>query len=59
MEITLQFEIGQKVMIREVQRPGRVDMVQIDSIGVQFRVAYWIDGERKNTWLYFDELDAI
>lgn len=52
------FSIADRVMIKEIQRPGRVEMIQIDSIGVMYRVAYWDNSERKTVWLYSDELEA-
>jgi hypothetical protein len=56
--IKIDFEIGQKVLVREIQRPGRVDMIQIDSVGMQYRIAYWDNSDRKNTWLYADEIES-
>ena len=56
--ITIDFEVGQKVLVKEIQRPGRVDMIQIDSVGIQYRIAYWDNSERKSTWLYADEIES-
>ncbi len=35
------FDLNQRVLIREVQRPGMVEALTIDFLGVQYRVAYW------------------
>lgn len=56
--IEFKFELGQKVMIREIQRPGVVDLLQFDNFGKMCRVAYWDSSERKSTWLYEWELEA-
>lgn len=55
--IEIHFSVGDKVMVKEVQRPGRVDMIQLDSVGLQYRIAYWDNSERKNAWLYADEIE--
>lgn len=52
------FDLNQKVLIREVQRPGMVEALTIDFLGVQYRVAYWDNGDRKTVWLKQDELEA-
>ena len=51
------FDIGDKVTISEVDRPGRVEALMIDFLGPQYRVAYWDHGERKTVWLRADELN--
>lgn len=56
--ITFTFSLGDKVMVREIQRPGRVELVQLDMLGTMYRVAFWDNAERKSVWLYADELEA-
>jgi hypothetical protein len=51
------FDLGDRVIIREVQRPGMVESLTIDFLGVQYRVAYWDNSERKTAWLKADELE--
>ena len=51
------FDLGDKVIIREVQRPGMIEALTIDFLGVQYRVAYWDNSERKVVWLKDDELN--
>lgn len=48
--------IGDKVMLAEIQRPGRVDQSTVDFSGVMYRVAYWDNSERKTVWVYADEI---
>lgn len=51
------FSIADRVMIKEIQRPGRVEMIQMDLLGVTYRIAYWDNSERKSIWLYPDEIE--
>jgi hypothetical protein len=51
-------DLNDKVIIREIQRPGRVEAVMIDFLGVQYRVAYWDNSKRESSWLTADELEA-
>ena len=55
--LELSFDLGQKVMVKEIQRPGRVEIAQLDNLGLMYRVSYWDNGERKSTWLYPDEIE--
>lgn len=50
------FDIGDPVIIKEVQRPGRIELIQCDYLGTQYRVAYWDNSDRRSVWLYGDEL---
>lgn len=58
MTIETPINLGDRVLIKEVQRPGKVDIVQVDSVGTTYRVAYWDNGDRKVAWLYAEELEA-
>ena len=51
------FNLNDRVMVREVQRPGKVDALMVDYLSVQYRVSYWDNSERKSAWLNADELD--
>lgn len=52
------FDIGQKVLIREIQRPGRVIALMIDFTGVNYRVQFWNNSEYRTEWLMADELET-
>lgn len=52
------FDLGCNVMIREIQRPGRIVGLLVDYLGPQYEVAYWDEGERQSAWLTVDELEA-
>lgn len=52
------FDLNEQVMVREIQRPGKIEALMIDFLGVQYRVAYWDNSERKTVWLHEEELAA-
>lgn len=52
------FDLNQRVLIREIQRPGRVEALMVDFLGPQYRVAFWDNGDRHTAWLPADELEA-
>lgn len=51
------FDINAKVLIKEIQRPGKVAAIIIDFLGTQYKVDYWDNSERKSVWLPADELE--
>lgn len=51
------FDLNERVIIKEVQRPGVIEGLLIDFLGVQYRVAYWDNSERKTVYLKADELE--
>jgi len=53
------FDLGDKVIISEVQRPGTIESLLIDFLGPQYRVAYWDNSKRETVWLKADELFHI
>jgi len=55
---TFKFDLGSRVIIREIQRPGRVEALMVDFLGPQYRVAFWDNSKRETAWLGPDELDA-
>jgi hypothetical protein len=59
MTVEFRFELKQRVLVKEIQRPGRIDMIQIDNLGVMYRVAVWDNGERKQIWLFDDEIEEF
>ena len=52
------FSLNQNVLIKEVQRPGKIEALTIDFLGPQYRIAYWDNSERKTVWLHEDEIQA-
>lgn len=58
MNAPFAFALNDRVMVQEIDRPGRVAAIMIDGLGVQYLVNYWNDGERKSVWVQADELEA-
>lgn len=52
------FNISERVLIREIQRPGKIEALMIDFLGVQYRVSYWDNSKRESLWLSAEELEA-
>ena len=55
-DIHVKFDLKDRVLIREVQRPGVVDAITLDYLGIQYRVAYWDNSKRETVWLPEEEL---
>ncbi len=52
------FDLNDRVLINEIQRPGKIDGLMIDYLGPQYRVVYWDNSERKVAWLNAEEISA-
>lgn len=50
--------IGAHVKIVETDHPGIVTGLLMDSLGDQYRVVWWNNGERKQEWLYSYEIEG-
>ncbi len=57
ISVDFAFKVGDKVRVREIDRPGMVDLMQYDNAGPMYRVCYWDNCERKTTWCYDWELE--
>jgi hypothetical protein len=58
---TIEFRYGplDRVLVKEVNRPGVVDAVCMDIQGQMFKVVYWYDGERRAEYMHDWELEPI
>jgi hypothetical protein len=54
-----QFSICDTVWIKDINTRARVELLQVDFIGIQYRVSYWLNGKRENTWVYADEITEL
>lgn len=52
------FDLGDRVLIKEIQRPGKIESLMIDFIGVQYRVGFWDNSKRETVWLSAEELES-
>lgn len=56
MTITFKFELGQKILIREISEAGTIRAAKVDSFGIQYFVTYWLNGKQEDGYLFEDEL---
>ena len=54
----MEFELGQRVRIVELECTGRVMSIWIGEVGTQFKVRYFWSGEAKEVYFFADELNA-
>ena len=57
--VDFEFGLGDAVMVKALELPGRVDSLSAASDGMTYRVVYWCNGERKAEWLYGWEIGAM
>ena len=57
--VVFMFKIKQRVVIRPIGVEGVVDGFLHDGLGNQVRVCYWWDGERRQEFMYEDEVREI
>ncbi len=50
--------IGDRVLVKEIQRPGIIKALTIDYLGPQYSVHFWNDGNRRIEWLTESEVEA-
>ena len=53
---TFDYTLGDKVIINELHRPGKVEALMIDFLGVQYRISFWDNSQRQIAWLSADEI---
>lgn len=53
------FRREQEVKIRALDVKAFIDAVMDAENGFQYRVIFWLSGDRKNEWLYEWELEAL
>lgn len=53
------FSLGQRVRIKELNRPGRVLAIFIGDTGYQYKVRYFDDGDAKEVYFFTDELEEV
>lgn len=57
ISVDFAFKVGDKVRVREIDRPGMVDLLQFDGVAPMYRVCYWVESNRQTTWCYDWELE--
>lgn len=56
-QVTYEYGLSDKVTIRAVDMPGRVDSLSTSEGGHTYRVVYWNDGKRYSEWMYGWEIE--
>jgi len=51
------FNLCDRVLVKEIQRPGVVDTLLVDGLGVQYWVSYWNDSKRERVLMFEWELE--
>lgn len=54
---SFQFDLGQKVNIKEINRPGIVIGLLVDLQSISYKISYWDNSQRKIEWLYDFDLE--
>ena len=49
---SFKYDIGDPVKIIDLEVHGKIDSLSVDFNNKMYRVVYWINGERKATWVY-------
>jgi len=57
--ITYEFEIGEIVLIDEIERRGTVDAMSTSINGEEYRVIFWNNGVRHSEWLRCWEISRV
>jgi len=59
MIIETRYDIGQKVIISEVQTIAVIESIEY-SFGdrIMYKLIYWLNGERKETWVLQQEIEV-
>jgi hypothetical protein len=52
MTLESKFSIQDRVLISAIQMHGIIDSISWGITGMQFRVVYWNDNQRYETWMY-------
>lgn len=59
MTITFMYDIEEFVSILPIDTKGIVLMCRLSKCGMEYLVCYWINGDRKESWLLEAELSKV
>ncbi len=57
MTIEFEYNLGDKILVKELQRPGIVMCVSVDNLGISYQIRYWDNATREIVWLFSDEIE--
>jgi hypothetical protein len=55
--VEFEFSLKQSVKIKSIEITGKIDSMSLDVNGKMYRVVYWYNGTRNQTWLYDWEIE--
>ena len=53
------FKIFDEVRIKPIDAVGFIDRAEVTPDYPMYRVVYWLNGERKETWVYLREIEEV
>jgi len=56
VKIETKYNLAQKIWIPEIERPGIITEIFIDTFGVQYRIRYFTNSEAKTVVFFESEL---
>ena len=56
MNIETNYSLRDRVMILAIQRPGRVEAISLDNLGLSYRVSYWDNCKKDFAWLTDEDI---
>jgi hypothetical protein len=58
-QVNFTYDIGDRVKVKALEMVGRVDSLSLDANGLTYRVVYWNNGNRLQTWMYEWEIEPV
>ena len=56
--ITIDFSIGDRVVVKDIEAAGIVYAVTISRDGIEYQVKWFSNSDRKSEWFRAEELEA-
>lgn len=56
LTVDFEFTVGQRVIIRALDRPATVRLVRFDGNVTDYFVSWWDEGKRQSEWIPPDEI---
>ncbi len=55
----MEFSINDTVTIKEINCKGFIDRIEFSTKATYYRIVYWLDGKRYETWMYKREIEKV
>jgi len=56
--VEFKYDVGEEVKVKAINVLGKIDSLSFDIQGTMYRVIYWDDGSRNQTWMYDWEIEG-